>query len=108
VIAVLLYHADFTLAGDGQSQCKDVAVTPESIVKTRAATNDSFKGSTKGVRYMPTPTFDTRQSVRLAEEAESLKVRHLVSGHIRTLPAGHHGSEHARQTAPKHTESDEN
>jgi len=66
------------------------------------AVNDSSKRSTKGVRYMPTPTFDTRQSVRLTEEAESLKVRHLVSGHIRTLPAGHHGSEHARQTAPKH------
>ena len=107
-MALLPHHAEFTFAGDNQSHRQYIAVTPESIVKTRAATDDSFKGSTKGVQYMPTPTFDTRQSVRLAEEAESLKVRHLVSGHIRTLPAGHHGSEHARQTAPKHTESDEN
>lgn len=55
-----------------------------------------------GIRYVPTPTFSTRRTGRADRDTLGLKVRHQVSGHIRTLPVGRQGSEEARKSAPKH------
>jgi len=66
--------------------------------------HSSRVSSTKGperIRYMPTTTFTERRNESRSMSGR-LVVRHLVSGHKRTLPPGHFGSQRARANAPKH------
>lgn len=57
-----------------------------------------------GVRYVPTPRFySAQQAVRNQEGVK--KVRHSVSGHIRTLGFGMKPSSDARDRAPKYLKS---
>lgn len=67
----------------------------------RQVNTDSGRASS-GIRYVPTPTFSIKRVGRSADDHLGLKVRHQVSGHIRTLPAGHKGSNVARESAPRH------
>ena len=60
----------------------------------------SRKGPNR-IRYMPTATFTERRSESRSVTSR-LVVRHLVSGHKRTLPPGHFGSQRARANAPRH------
>lgn len=55
-----------------------------------------------GIRYVPTPTFSTRRAGRSEHDTLGLKIRHQVSGHVRALPFGHHGSVEALSSAPRH------
>ena len=61
---------------------------------------NSIKGPER-IRYMPTTTFTERRNESRSISGR-LVVRHLVSGHKRTLPPGHFGSQRARANAPKH------
>jgi hypothetical protein len=66
--------------------------------------HSSRVNSTKGperIRYMPTTAFTERRN-ESRSMSRRLVVRHLVSGHKRTLPPGHFGSRRARANAPKH------
>ena len=58
--------------------------------------------SSSSFRYVPTPIFKTRKDDRSVSDSAGLKVRHQVSGHIRTLPSGRRGSVEARKSAPRH------
>ena len=60
--------------------------------------------STRGperICYLPTATFSERRNESKSMSSR-LVIRHLVSGHKRTLPPGHVGSRRARANAPKH------
>lgn len=84
----------------------------DSSITTQGNSKDStrlFAASTVGnshdlpkrVIYTPTPTFRSRQAESRRSSAR-LKIRHKVSGHLRRLPPGRHGSEAARSNAPTH------
>ena len=59
------------------------------------------KEQRKPVRYIPTATFRARSN-EARSSASKLIIRHKVSGHVRKLPPGRRGSEHARSNAPDH------
>ena len=78
------------------------------IPRTSSSTSALFRSSRltmeKGaerVRYVPTATFSERRR-EASFESTRFVVKHLVSGHKRTLKPGHFGSERARANAPRH------
>jgi len=79
-------------------------VIPRARSGSRALFESSKSTTQKGderVRYVPTATFYERRR-EASLESTGLVVRHLVSGHKRTLEPGHVGSERARANAPRH------
>lgn len=79
-------------------------VIPRDRSGSRALFESSKFTTQKGderVRYVPTATFSERRR-EACLESTGLVVRHLVSGHKRTLEPGHFGSERARANAPRH------
>lgn len=64
-------------------------------------TTGNSKGRIPHVRYIPTPTFNTRK-LDARTSGSRLTIRHKVSGHLRKLPPGQRGSKQARSKAPEH------
>lgn len=84
----------------------DCSVTIHQLVResSRLFTTHSFtKARELGprVRYIPTATFRARSN-EARSSGNKLIIRHKVSGHVRKLPPGRRGSEHARSNAPDH------
>lgn len=83
----------------------DCSIVIPGTRSSRSALFNSSKFTTqKGderVRYVPTATFSERRR-EASFESTPFVVKHLVSGHKRTLEPGHFGSERARANAPRH------